>query len=345
MDEIDDKARKVQEVLNGLGWTSDANQLIARIKQLNDGLVQEDEFAYLLCWSERCLLSHKLDQLYLTPKAKDNYTIPDLFVLIDNNGVPTPYLIEVKTSKEKKLSWTKRYYEGLINYSKLMGIPVLVAWKWKSFDTWTLFDLSHFELAVSNYKIDLQRAHQESLMSKLLGDYVIIPYHRTQMHFKFRKEKLLSVEGNRSNWHTIVESIYITGKDGNIVSDINGLFSFFAACETNEVVTETETHIIQSFVPTENQSVFAQSIPLRYIKMFNDGDVNWLDRIKREVFPIAYSKLDTAIKKSMKLGVVRNIYYLQARSDKSKPILPKNSKKSETFQNKTKNRKRIKRKP
>ncbi|MCL4481263.1 MAG: hypothetical protein M1445_01340, partial [Bacteroidetes bacterium] len=122
---IDDQARTIQSVLNELGWDSDPHTLVERVKQLNNGLVQEEEFIYILNWLGKCSLIHKLDQMLIVPSAKRNFTIPDLFVVFNDNGVEKSYLIEIKTSKDDKLSWTNTYYQGLINYSRVTGIPIL----------------------------------------------------------------------------------------------------------------------------------------------------------------------------------------------------------------------------
>lgn len=313
----DEKARKIQEIANKLGWNSDINTLVERVKQLDNGLVQEDEFTYLLDWSDKCSLAHKLDQLHIPPSSKKKYTIPDLFVLLNIKGKEMPFFIEVKTSKDNKLSWTETYYQGLINYSKLSGIPVLVAWKWRSFDIWTLFELQHFQKAEFNFKIGFEKANVENLMSKLLGDYFIIPYDEIGLHFKFKKIKVVERKSNETLWNTISESIYITGKDNKEITEIDtGLFSFLISFPMDDISTETDTHITYSFTPSPNKSAFAQSIPLRLGRAFAEGEVNWLEKIKKQEYPIKYHKLLESLQKGIDKEVIRNILYLKPKSEK-----------------------------
>jgi len=63
--EIDNKARTIQKVANQLGWNEDVQKLIIRVNQLDKGLIQEDEFIYVINWSGKCNLIHKLDQFQL----------------------------------------------------------------------------------------------------------------------------------------------------------------------------------------------------------------------------------------------------------------------------------------
>jgi len=70
---LDDKARKIREAVNQLGWDIEISSLIERVKQIDAGLVQEDEFFYILNWSNKCSLIHRLDQFQppvQTPKKR-----------------------------------------------------------------------------------------------------------------------------------------------------------------------------------------------------------------------------------------------------------------------------------
>lgn len=316
MENLDDKARKIQEIGNLLGWNSDLETLVQRVKSLDAGLVKEDEFVYLLNWSNKCSLIQKVDQSLITDEVKKQYTIPDLFVVFNKDGQEIPYFIEVKTSKDEKLSWTERYYQGLINYSKLTGHPVLIAWKWSSFDVWTLFELKHFEKSVSNYKIGFEKAHQESLMSKLAGDYFIVPYENFAINFKLKKEKLISKNGNEAEWEMQFESIYLTGEDGIETTDLDpGILSVLFSMSSEEKLTETDTHFIQSIYPHPNKSSFAQSIPIRLALAYEDGEVNWLEKIKSKKYPVQYDVLLRDLTSGIDKYIIRNILFFVPKSD------------------------------
>ena len=307
----DSKARKIQEVANNLGWDSDISKLVERVKQIDKGLVQEDEFIYILNWSNRCSLVHKLDQFFIPPQAKKKYTIPDLLVIFDHNGKKTPFFIEIKTSKDNKLSWTENYYCGLENYARETGIPILIAWKWSNLDIWTLFELKHFKKDITNFKIGFEKAHFENLMSLLVGDYTIIPYN-IGFHFKFKKQKLIKEEQDQSLWEAIFESIYITGESEEEIETVNSelfLFLFSLALE-EEVSVEKDEYIIQSYRVRTDEFICAQSIPVRLAKLLSvDDNVNWLSKLKGQQFYIDYDKLYVSLSQCIEKHVIRNIFH------------------------------------
>jgi len=314
-DDIDDKARKIREVANKLGWTSDISSLINRVKQMDNGLVQEDEFIYILNWSNKCSLIHKLDQFHIPPNAKKKYSIPDLFVVFNHKGKELSFFIEIKTSKYNNLSWSEKYYQGLVNYSKATGVPILIAWKWRSFDIWTLFELNYFQKSVSNYKISFKKAHTENLMSKLAGDFFIVPYDDIGLHFKFKKNKIIETKENDFVWQTVFESIYLTGNEKKEITDINtGILSYLFSLSMEDTVTHTDTHVIYNFTPT-NKSAFAQSIPVRLAQAFSNSEVNWLKKIKNQEFSIKYDKLLDTLTKAIDKEVIRNIFHIIPRSE------------------------------
>jgi Holliday junction resolvase len=316
-DNIDNKARTIQNIANELGWNSDLPSLIERVKQMDNGLVQEDEFLYILDWADKCSLVHKLDQLHIPPTSKKKYSIPDLFVVFNDKGKKTPYFIEIKTSKNDSLSWTETYYNGFINYANETGIPVLVAWKWNSLGIWTLFELKHFKKNVSNFKIDLNKAMQETLMSKLVGDYFIVPYDEIGIHFKMKKEKMVDKKGDETLWQTVIEDVYLTGNEGKEITDIDSaMFAFVFSLPMESKVTVTETHIINSFTPSHNKSSYAQSVPIRLARAFaNNEEVNWLTMIKNQNYSIKHNKLFDALEKGIGKEIIRNIFFIQPKSE------------------------------
>ena len=313
---IDKKARTIQEVVNSLGWTSDISALVKRINEMDNGLIQEDEFAYILNWSNKCSIVHKLDQFHIPPSSKELYTIPDLLAIFDKNGEKLKYFIEVKTSKDNKLSWTEKYYQGLINYSNDTGIPILIAWKWNLFSIWTLFELEHFEKAVTNYKINFEKANQESLMSKLVGDYFIILPEEMGLHFKFKKDILEKKREIAAPEKMILESIYITGKDNKEITKFSvEIFALLFSLFMDETTKETKTHLIQSFTPL-NKTIFAQSVIVRLAKVFDKSNITWHEKIKEQNFPIKYEELLKSLTEEIKNGIIESIFFILPLSEK-----------------------------
>ncbi len=312
---LDDKARAIQEVGNHFEW-KDIPSIINRVKQLDKGLISEDEFIYILNWSKKCKLIHKLDQFIIPPNAKKNFMIPDLFVIFEHEGRDYPCFIEIKTSKENKLSWTEQFYNGYLNYSKVTEIPILVAWKWSSFDLWTLFNLEHFEKSVSNYKIDFSKAHRENRLSKLAGDFLVAPYKEFAFTIRYKKDRMEKQEGNKKLWQTTIESVFVTGLNGKEVSNISpGIFSMLFSFDLEDQVNETEEYIEQIFIPSPNSSCFAQSIPVRYMKAFGGDEINWLSKIKDQKFLIDYDKFLEDMKQGVDDEVVEYILFMIPNSE------------------------------
>jgi len=321
IEKIDNKARTIQEVANQLGWNEDVSILIERVNQLDKGLVQEDEFIYIINWSKKCNLIHKLDQLQLPLDSKIQYTIPDILVEMKTEEGNKKFLIEIKTSKKNKLSWTERYFEGLKNYSELLGIPILIAWKWNQFGIWSLFDLSHFSKPSTNYKITFEKALQENLMSQLFGDCVIIQYDDFGLNICLKKVKKLS-EVKKENgeveidWQTVVDEIYLTGKKNKKIEGFNkSVFSVLMSMQTKEELIETETHLITRYIPHPNKMQFAQSVPINLIQAFSSSDINWLQNSKENNYPIDYQDFFKGLETSLEEGIIKSVLLLKPKSE------------------------------
>ncbi|MCJ7449785.1 MAG: hypothetical protein MUO72_19080 [Bacteroidales bacterium] len=313
---LDDKARKIREAINQLGWDIEISSLIERVKQIDAGLVQEDEFFYILNWSNKCSLIHRLDQFQ--PPAQTpikEFIIPDFHVVFNIKGEKKPYYIEVKTTKDNHLNWTEKYYQGLLNYSEINKIPILIAWKWKTFDIWTLFELKHFKKLTSNYKMDIETAHIENLMSQLVGDYLVFPYENFGLHIKFKKLGIFEKKDNETIYNAVFDSIYCSGESGIKVKDIDkGILALLFSLTLEEKVEETDSHIIYSFIPSPNKSSFAQVIPTRLTQAFAETGVNWMHLIRDKNFPINYDSLLDSLKAGIEKKIIRNIIFYVPKS-------------------------------
>jgi hypothetical protein len=110
-----------------------------------DGPGRGRRISYTLNWLKNVVLAHKLEQLPISCRCQNRICDPGHFLVVRENGEDRPCFIEIKTSKDDRISWRESYYQGLLNYSNLIGIPILVAWKWRSFDIWTLGRLKDFK--------------------------------------------------------------------------------------------------------------------------------------------------------------------------------------------------------
>jgi len=215
--DIDSSARLIHEAIQQLGWNTDSTSLVNRVKRLDLGLPAEDEFVFLLSWFGRCSLVHKLNQKQFPPISKSSFQVPDLFACFKTNAGPKPVLIEIKVSTRNKLSWKADYLRKLKEYSSLIGLPILIAWKFHR--VWSLVDIECFVEARTNFHLSLETAMKHNLMSFLAGDFVYIMKPNVGLHFILKKERLveeraLDSSSREEQWLARVEEAYFTNSEG-----------------------------------------------------------------------------------------------------------------------------------
>jgi len=319
--DLDDKARAIQEIANQLGWNNDITTLIDRVNQLDQGLIQEDEFIYIINWHGKCKLIHKLDQLQLPNDSKSHYTIPDILVEVETSEGLKKFIIEIKTSKKNKLSWTEDYFQGLINYSNLVQIPILIAWKWSLFQLWSLFEIKHFEKPNLNYKIIFEKAYQENLMSKYFGEFIIIPFEEFGLNISMKKikkisEKINDVGNLEIGWETNIDEIYLSGKDNCKVKEIDkGILAILLSMSTEEKIIENETHIVKRYIPYPNKMQFSQNIPIILTKAFSNEAINWLHKSKDNIYPVVYDEFLLSLEKGVEDGLIQYVLFPKPLSE------------------------------
>jgi Holliday junction resolvase len=268
--QIDAPARLIHEAIQQLGWTTDPESLITWIKRLELGIPAEDEIAFIFSWLGKCSIVHKLDQNQSPPEASETYQVPDLFACFTEKAVTLPVLIEVKVSKDKKLSWKEQYFRKLRNYSSLTGTPIVVAWKFYSL--WLLVGLNCFKKAQTNYHLPLELAIKNNLMSCLAGDFVYSMKPKVGLHFQLKKERLISrkeldADSFEENWVFRVEKAFFTDSDENELSELPaGLWPLFIAAEP---VSEEHFHGDQISQSSSFLKTQACSLPTQLFQFFS----------------------------------------------------------------------------
>ncbi len=186
-----DLPRLIQDVLAELGNDADASTVAEQVRRLDIGLPVEDEFSVLCAWLGKCQLLHKLDQRQVPIASKQEFQVPDLLAKFSTQTSKFPVLIEVKSKKDKLLSFKPEYLVRLQNYANLVGMPLLMAWKFHSL--WMLFEARHMKKADKNFKITLETAMRENLLGVLAGDIAYKIGSGAGVKLRFRKNKLLGV--------------------------------------------------------------------------------------------------------------------------------------------------------
>lgn len=185
----DDMARLIQEVLTDLGSAADPAEVARRVRGLDRGLPAEDEFGVICAWLGQCRLIHKLDQQQAPVSSRDVYRVPDLLAAFEAAG---PFLIEVKVKQDQTPSFRPDYLGRLTAYAKLLGLPLLIAWKFHSM--WSLFDARHLRIAQTNFNITQSEAMRQNLLGVLAGDVAYSLGPGAGIHFDCAKERLISTE-------------------------------------------------------------------------------------------------------------------------------------------------------
>ena len=313
---VDPTARLVYEAIQRLGRDAEPEQLADAVKRLELGLPAEDEFSVLLCWLGRCRLVHKLDQHQAPPGSKEQYRIPDLLVVFDLEDHRIAALVEVKATKGDSLSWRPDYYEALQRYGEQLGLPVLVAWKWKPAGLWALFELRNFERTARNYKLAFKTAAKQNLMGLLAGDFVVAFKSGAGLHIRMRKvEKLGHHEGENKvpvEWLVRVEDAYFTNGEGARVDKLGpGLWPLLLSAPLEEESRFEEGYITQSFViPAGELAEWAHRAMVVLLEFFQDGvdsPLNWREILLNQRVPIECSVLRKAAQEGISKGFVRYV--------------------------------------
>jgi Holliday junction resolvase len=186
-----------------------------------------------------------LSQQQYPPSSIAKYRVPDLFAIFESPVGSIPVLIEVKSTAKIGMSWRPDYYEGLVRYGEMLGLPVLLAWKQTRLRLWSLVDISMFAKARKNYNLTFSAAMGNSVLSLLAGDFMIEFTPGFGLHLHFRK---MSPKGVNPV-HCVVEDAYFLGPAGQRFTTLKGgLWPFFMTLDIDSELEVTETHLHQSYV-------------------------------------------------------------------------------------------------
>lgn len=304
--DIDPAARVIHEALEQLGWTLDSKAIAERVTRLDLGLPAEDEFSMLLSWMGKCKLVHKLDEMQAPPESKEYFRVPDLLAIFEHKERRIPVLIEVKTSEDNTISWRPDYFEGLQRYGQELGLPVLIAWKYKPIGCWSLFELCHFTKPNLNYKITVATAMKQSLMSLLAGDFALVLKAGVGLHLKMKKIRKVIDKDAKERWEAQIEDAYFTNGVGEQLKQLGqGLWPLFLANEHEESTREDDTHFYQSFVvPTKETMQWAHCIIAFLLKPKHAEPVRWRDVLMNHQVPIKFNELRRTVFEGISKEVV-----------------------------------------
>lgn len=315
-----DLPRLIQDVLAELGYEADATEVAEKVRRLDIGLPVEDEFSVVCAWLGKCQLLHKLDQHQVPLSSKQEYQVPDLLAKFDTQGRNSPLLIEVKSKNEHVLSFKPDYLERLQRYADLVGMPLLVAWKFHSL--WMLFEARHMTKAVKNFNISLEKAMQQNLLGALVGDVAYKLGAGAGLHLRFRKDKLLSTETvdpshEVQQWEMTIDEVTFTDYEGtapkNLDPDVQSLFTAWDLEQTEE---HSDTHVHMHFVAGPEGMQFAHTALVKLLnwESRDEGRPHWRPLLRKEQITSNVADFSAALHKAFQQKVVSHIFHLQPQT-------------------------------
>ena len=311
-----DLPRLIQEVLAELGYDADPSTVAERVRRLDVGLPVEDEFSVLCAWLGRCQLLHKLDQQQVPIASKQQFQVPDLLAKFSTQTNKAPVLIEVKSKKEKTLSFKPEYMERLQNYADLVGMSLLIAWKYHSI--WILFEARHMKKAKKNFNITLNDAMRENLLGVLAGDVAYKIGGGAGVHLRFRKDKLLRTKssegGYTQQWVMTIDDVGFTDYEGERRSDLDlEVQSLFGTWDLEDKEEHTDTHVQMSFVSGQEGMQFAHTALVRLLNWESQHDdrPHWRALLRKEQVTANVANFSTALEAAFQQKVVSHIFHLK----------------------------------
>jgi hypothetical protein len=310
---VDDaKAARLREIAAILlPDDDDASALAKRVRGIEQGLSAEDEFSVILAWLGKCTLVHKLDQVEYPPGAKGMYRVPDLLAVFEYEGRQIPVLVEVKKSNKPKLSWRPDYIGPLRAYSELVGLPLLVAWKQRTF--WWLTDIGHFQIAKTNYHLPYEVATTETLMCKLAGDFSFKFKAGTAINLRIRKLEPWDAGSGRGE----IEEAYFTDKDGARLPNAEWASGLMACFGDESHFHEDEEYVHQVFqIPEGGESQFAHRALECLLTIFRGKKFagNWLQYISEKKLPETIQDIEGIVSNLRQAGYMGRVFKMKPKT-------------------------------
>lgn len=311
-----DLPRLIQDVLAELGYDADPEAVAERVRRLDIGLPAEDEFSVVCAWLGKCQLLHKLDQHQVPIASKQNFLVPDLLAKFSTQTNKGPVLIEVKSKSDTLLSFKPEYLKRLQNYADLVGMPLLVAWKFHS--VWMLFEARHMHKAVKNFNITLSTAMRENLLGVLAGDVAYKIGAGAGIHLRFRKDKLLGTEktddGYVEQWRMTIDEVGFTDREGARRSDLDDeVVSLFTTWDLAEKEEHTDSHVHLHHVAGDEGMQFAHTALIRLLNWESPHDVrpHWRALLRKEQVTANVANFSAALATAFKQKVVSHVFHFQ----------------------------------
>ncbi|MFN3311944.1 MAG: restriction endonuclease [Hyphomonas sp.] len=317
-DRPDDLARLMHEALETLGWGAGPENIAEQVRRLDAGLPAEDEFSVICAWLGKCELIHKLDQHQMPLNSKGKYQVPDLLARFTTQSNERPVLIEVKSKAGKTLSFKPDYLKRLQDYADLMGMPLLIAWKYHAL--WVLFEPKHLKKSIKNFNISIGDAMCESLMGILLGDIAYKIGEGAGVHLQCDKEALVAEEtvenAIQQSWNTTITEVRFTDRNSELIEapslETQTLFKIW---DLEELLEYHDDHIRISYTAPGDGMRFAHMSLVDLLRLWapDQEKMSWRRVARKDRFT-SIEDFRGAVEKAMNEKVVHFILNMLPRS-------------------------------
>jgi hypothetical protein len=283
--------------------------LAERVESLTRGLLPEDEFAATAMWLGNCAAIHRIDQSRMPLQvAPDEMRAPDFLAFPIVNDRPMPILIEVKSAKDVVLDWSEKYLASLRRFADLLGLPLLVAWKWG--DNWTLVDHRHFEKNLTAYRLTLVKAFKQDVMCVLFRDLRVMMNPEIELTFDF--EMLDEVAGHAGD---LIPTGQFKAKIAGVGFYRNGKkmtgkldFALFLATPSESEFRRTSKQTCQQiYRPVRDTGFTLSRVLVAQLSAAAEGDLNWHQILARGKFPSNGSDVRNSLQAGLDQGFVQYV--------------------------------------
>lgn len=256
-----DLAHKIMDALKGSEYrVADSPAFLRRLQHVEYGLSAEVEFSAIIAWLGRCVLVHRLDQDAYTSDQGVKWRIPDLFAVFEHLGEQVPVLVEVKTTPYFELKFRPDYLDELRDYARLLGHPLLVAWRPRPFGQWLLIDPDIARQDGTRLVVDFSEAAKNNLMSSVAGEFIVQPKAGIGLFFELEPLDVARVD------ETTIEGKFRIADAGfwdaahKKADDVPpGIIATIFASNRERTECKPDGRILQSFA-FEGEPVWAQAI-------------------------------------------------------------------------------------
>ncbi len=242
--------------------------------------------------------------------------MPDLLAKFSTQTSKSPVLIEVKSKKKKLLSFKPDYLQRLQNYADLLGMPLLIAWKFHNL--WMLFEARHMKMADRNFNITLETAMRENLLGALAGDVAYKIGAGAGIHLRFRKDNLVEKDetddGYTEQWMMTIDEVTFTDYQGNRREDLCGeVQSLLGTWDLDEQEEHNDSHIYLRFVARKEGMQFAHTALVHLLNWESphDNRPHWRGLLRRDQVTANVANFSAALESAFQQKVVSHIFHVR----------------------------------